>query len=355
MLATRRRGEMQWTRIPPFITEKTIFTYLKASDPQFHGCLTDFQLSPAEWSNLLTSDDGPVGRFSDGATVMVGDDELLNAFDNLQLSSHYLIRGLTYFPRDATTAASQISSGLTLLLDALAKVHLFLIRDAGDASEEQKQRAAVRNHVPREAKAFLDDPSFFPSGAGGGTLSGTRSSAHGTSRAPPSSAPSAAAPHPTPPSVLVYPITVAAPPMGETRLAISSDGPAAARANTTPQTQAEPEQQQQHQQPQPLTAPSQGAQPSSPATPRPFPLAPPSPRVAQPRQGFAPGPRSPLPRVQMGPRPPPWGAGERRPPARVPASSSHYRGGEEGRYQQTQTRYRGGPRSNSAGRRSSHY
>jgi hypothetical protein len=312
-------------------------------------------LTPAEWSNLLASDEGPIGRFSDGATVMVGDQDILNAFDNIQLSAHYLIRGLTYFPRDPTTAAEQISSGLALSLDALSKIHLFLIRDAGDASDEQKQRAAVRNHVPRGAKAFLDDPSFFPSGAGGGMLSGTRSSARGTSRSSGSSpSPATTAPHPAAPSVLVYPITVAAPPVGETRVAISSDGSAATRADVaaTPKPKPEPEQVQQLQQ---FSAPNQrgDSPPSSPA--RPFPLAPPSPRVAQPRQAFVPGPRSPLVRFHTGARIPYGRLGERQPPTRLPAQGTHYRMGEERRHQQAQTGRWDRPRSNSAGRRGSHY
>jgi hypothetical protein len=335
-------AKFEWAASIPLISEKSIFNYLKRIDPQFHGCLADFTLNPTEWSDLLRSDEGPLGRFSDGATVMVGDEDIIASFNSLQMATHFVIRGLVGLPKDPSVASTEIAAGLSLAMDALSRVSLFLIREAGGGSDEQKQRAAIRDHVPRGAKAFLDDPSFFQSGAGGTALSGAHTSGLTSAAAASSSTPAAA-----PPPIFLYPITVATPPTADTRVAIPREAIPGARTDATATQQArtdpEPQQQQQVQQQQPLTPQRPGPQAPPPSSPgRSFPLAPPAQRSLQPRATYAPSfppsPRGPFARLPTGPRQVQWRAGEGRQMARTLSHDSSQRATEDR------------PRSSSAGR-----
>jgi hypothetical protein len=156
----------------PQFTDNEIFLFLKGSDQLFHGCLTDFQLSSKELEGLVKDDPGISEPFTDGCRVAAGQQALQIALGALQMAAHYQIAAIKESATGSGLGQFQTMRAMQLLLHGLSRVHVALIGETAEATEERKARAALRQFVPRDVIPWLEDQSFFRPGAGSGGLPG---------------------------------------------------------------------------------------------------------------------------------------------------------------------------------------
>jgi hypothetical protein len=198
---------------------------LKTMDPLFTGCLTDFVLTKDSVDEYRAMDPGLPNTFRDGAVVAAKDPLQLEAFRTLQLGSHYMIEAVG----NPLERRELCKKGLALSLHALSRTHLALIERSAAASEEQKARATLRDYVPREARAYLEDPTFFRTEAGSAELPGT------PSMSPASPMATRMVSTPTPPAVQQPATAPTATPVAETPADRHDDTPPAADTAPIPQ------------------------------------------------------------------------------------------------------------------------
>lgn len=170
--------EKEENEVLPQVEEASQFTYpelflfLKGSDPLFHGCISDFQISTREMDALATGDPELMEPFTDGASVMAGNPELRSAFETLQRAIHFQMFGYTTTRILPGTSQWSYMRSLQLMCHALSRVHAALIGETAAVSEERKTRTALKQFVPRDTAAWLDDPTFFRGEAGSTRLPG---------------------------------------------------------------------------------------------------------------------------------------------------------------------------------------
>jgi hypothetical protein len=136
--------------VPPFptpfgppIDDQDIFLYLKGSDNLFHGCITDFQLTTHELEGLVKDDPGIAELFNDGCRVAAGQLTLQVAVASLQRVVHFQFVALKQISHGAWIGQFNLMRATQLLLHGLSRVHVILIGETAEATEERKARAAL--------------------------------------------------------------------------------------------------------------------------------------------------------------------------------------------------------------------
>jgi hypothetical protein len=271
---------------------------LKRVDPLFTGCLTDFRLGEPELEESERSCPPLPEEFREGAVVATRNMVMLEAFRSLQLGVRYQIAAYRYERGSFQERQVWARRGLALSMHALSRTHLSLIEMSAEASEEQKARAILRDYVPRDARAYLEDPAFFRAEARSGELPGRPTPPAART---PSTPASRAVSTPVPPAVQLA-TTVAVTPAPTDNPASGGDAPAPgyapiADARTTAQQIPTAKPQPQPQLPPAVQEPAPAAPPAAGAAA--FPLALPSQGSLYPRwrpfpsrsPGYREGPR----------------------------------------------------------------
>lgn len=192
--------------------------YIRERDPSFRGCLVDYLMPQEEWDELIARDPGAQGGFKDGVTFLAGDEGLLTSMQALQTASHYHIASLACMQSDPARAQEGFLLALQLSMYGAARLHSFLMGEAAGASEERKTRAMMMEHVPRQMRPLLEDPSFFRAEAGSAELPGA-------------AAQSATGPRATKDATVAVPAVPAAAPT-----TVKESIPTEATPNTSPET-----------------------------------------------------------------------------------------------------------------------
>jgi hypothetical protein len=156
----------------PPLGDQDIFLYLKGSDSLFHGCITDFQLTTHELEAIVKNDPGVTEPFNDGCRVAAGQQTLQVAVASLQRAVHFQFAALKQVSQGDWRGQFNMMRATQLLLHGLSRVHVTLIGETAEATEERKARAALRQYVPRDVIPWLEDQAFFRPGAGSGGLPG---------------------------------------------------------------------------------------------------------------------------------------------------------------------------------------
>jgi hypothetical protein len=162
---------------------KELYKMLRGLDHKFHGCITDFTLSPQKISNLLSTDRGTTGKFTEGAQVTRGDPVMLTALASLESTTHHMIRAMGKLASKPKIAAEHLVTALPLLMHGISRLHARVIMDAAGISTDERQKESIKDSVPRELRAVVDT-AFFQAGAGAVAVPGIQAAT--PSPAPPS-------------------------------------------------------------------------------------------------------------------------------------------------------------------------